>query len=132
MPTVQESEYYIHFSSRRCAIRYINIIRPSPLRATPIKTPLSAVTIYPFVLFHHLFLLSPPPPTSSLSSTIIPALQSGSMVVTLSDRRCMNILAEIQIVRMKIYYYDKIIRAPTTARERFFRNGIYFVFIIII
>lgn len=124
---MQESEeYYMRFSSRRCAIRDINIIQPFSLRATPIKTPLSAVTIYPFILFYHFFLL--PSPLPRLAAAIILALQSGSMVVMLSDRRCLNILAEIQIVRMQIYYYNKIIRASTTARQRLFGMAYFFYY----
>lgn len=46
----------------------------------------------------------------------------------LSDRRCMNILAEIQIVRMEIYYYNKIIRALATTRQRLFGTTFFFVF----
>lgn len=38
----------------------------------------------------------------------------------LSDRRCMNILAEIQIVRTEIYYYNKIIRAHRRPRDNVF------------
>lgn len=121
VPTVQESEkYYVRLSQRSRAIRDINIIHPSSLRATPIKTLLLVATIYPFVLFFHFFhrFLLP-----CLSSTIILASQSGSTVIMLSDRRCMNILTEIQIVQTEIYYYNKIIRAPATTS---FRNGIFF------
>lgn len=121
MPCQHKKAKNITYSSRlnvlNCNKRYKCYIQPSSLRATPIKTPLLAATIYPFVLSFHLFLLSS---LSCLSSTITPALQSGSAAVMLSDRRCMNILAEIQIVRTEIYYYNKIIRAHRRPRDNVF------------